>query len=268
VPLQRGENALVLCYHAVSPTWTAPLSVTPQRFGAQITRLLRRGYKPTTFAAVAQAEADPNLLAVTFDDAFCSVFAWAAPILEQLRVPATVFAPSGYIGTERPMSWDGIDRWIGTEHEPELMPMSWAQLDALASAGWEIGSHTETHPRLTSLDDVTLQHELRGSRLACEERLGRPCVSVAYPYGDVDDRVAAAAASAGYLYGAGLPGLRGQRHRMQWVRVGIYHRDPMWRFGIKVARSTRRLRDSPSVEPLISAWLARRGRRTVAPPPT
>ena len=34
--------------------------------------------------------------------------------------------------------------------------MSWAELRTLADAGWEIGSHTVTHPHLTQLDDATL----------------------------------------------------------------------------------------------------------------
>ena len=31
--------------------------------------------------------------------------------------------------------------------------MSWDQLGGLAEAGWEIGSHTRTHPHLTQVGD-------------------------------------------------------------------------------------------------------------------
>jgi peptidoglycan/xylan/chitin deacetylase (PgdA/CDA1 family) len=257
---QRG-NALVLCYHALSETWPAALSVTPGHFRSQITRLLQRGYRPVTFADAAQAEPDPTLLAITFDDAYRSVFEVAAPILAELDVPATLFAPSAYMGTERPMSWPGIDRWLGTEHEPELMPMSWSQLDELAAAGWEIGSHTVTHPHLTRVDDATLRRELGESRVVCEDRLGRPCPSIAYPYGDVDARVMSAAADAGYRFGAGLPGVMGKRHALDWARVGVYRADPSWRFTLKVSRPLLQLRDSSPLGPLVNTALRRRSRR-------
>ena len=44
--------------------------------------------------------------------------------------------------------------------------MSRAQLTELADAGWEIGSHTCSHPRLTTVDDETLERELRASKEA------------------------------------------------------------------------------------------------------
>lgn len=50
-----------------------------------------------------------------------------------------------------------------------------------------------------------LMKELAGSRQVCKEHLDRPCETVAYPYGDTDDRVVAAAEAAGYLGAAALP---------------------------------------------------------------
>ena len=57
----------------------------------------------------------------------------------------TTSAPSG------PMSWPGIDHWAGGPHEHELEPMSWEELGRLAAAGWEVGSHTRSHPLLTQV---------------------------------------------------------------------------------------------------------------------
>ena len=47
-----------------------------------------------------------------------------------------------------------------------------------------------------------------------EEGIGQPCRSIAYPYGDVDERVIEAARAAGYELGASLPerlGVDGRR---------------------------------------------------------
>ena len=110
------------------------------------------------------------------------------------------------------------------------------QLDELAAAGWEVGSHSETHPHLTRLNEAELRRELTGSHATIEDQLGRPCPSIAYPYGDVDPRVRAAASEAGYQFGAALPGpLRGW-DPLQLRRIGIYHGDPAWRFELKVGR--------------------------------
>src|SRR5439155_25811028 len=104
-----------------------------------------------------------------------------------------------------PMSWPGISQWVRTEHEEELRCLSWDQLRHLADDGWEVGSHTRSHPRLPELDDVALAEELAASRTRCEERLGRACPSIAYPYGAVDERVVDAAGRAGYRFGFSLP---------------------------------------------------------------
>ena len=88
------------------------------------------------------------------------------------------------------MSWPGIDHWAGGPHEHELEPMSWEELGRLAAAGWEVGSHTRSHPLLTQVaDDDSLAGELAQSKAVIESRLDRPCESIAYPYGDHDDRV-------------------------------------------------------------------------------
>ena len=79
--------------------------------------------------------------------------------------------------------------------------MSWDQLAALAAAGWEIGSHTQTHPHLTELAPDRLAEELAGSRAEIERNLGLPCPAIAYPYGDHDDAVLAAATRGRVLGG-------------------------------------------------------------------
>ena len=144
------------------------------------------------------------MLAITFDDAFASVKALAWPILRNHGAVATVFAPTAFMDDHTDLEWAGIDHWKNTVDSDELRAMDWDDLGELAQDGWEIGSHTCTHPRLTRLDDDALAHELSASRAICAERLGRPCRSIAYPYGDMNPRVVAAAAAAGYETGARL----------------------------------------------------------------
>jgi peptidoglycan/xylan/chitin deacetylase (PgdA/CDA1 family) len=236
-----ASDLLVLCYHALSDRWNAALSTTPERFAAQLELLERRGYRGITFAEAVKSAPRGKAVAVTFDDAFRSVNRLGEPILARLGWPATVFVPTDYAGTERPMAWPGIDHW-GGELAGELMPMSWEELGALGARGWEIGSHTCSHPRLTRLDDGTLDDELRRSKDVCEDRLGRSCESIAYPYGDHDLRVVEAARWTGYQAGCTLPKRMRARDPLRWPRVGVYHVDDLRRFKLKVSPLVRRLR--------------------------
>jgi peptidoglycan/xylan/chitin deacetylase (PgdA/CDA1 family) len=236
------SDVLTLCYHAVADRWTAPLSVTPEALESQLRLLVERGYRGSTFAdAVSEAPA-PKTLVVTFDDAYRSVIDRALPILSKFGLPATVFTVTSFAGSEEPMTWPGIDGWIGGPYEPELAPMSWDELSELAAAGWEIGSHTVTHPRLTSIDDAELAEELTRSRDVCSERIGTECRSLAFPYGDYDDRVVAATQEAGYSTAATLTARLQRPEPLRWPRVGVYHADDMHRFRAKVSPSVRRLR--------------------------
>jgi peptidoglycan/xylan/chitin deacetylase (PgdA/CDA1 family) len=236
------SDVLVLCYHAVSDRWEADLSVTPESLRRQLELLLSHGYRGATFHQAVFAPPWPKTLAVTFDDAFRSVFEIAFPTLSSLGLPATVFVPTQHVGTDQPMQWPGIDEWLRGPYEDELVGMSWDELAALADAGWEIGSHTRTHPHLTRLDEAALAGELQGSREECETRLERPCLSLAYPYGDVDSRVETAAGAAGYLAAGELSRRLVPGAPLRWPRIGVYHNDGRARFRLKASQAVRSLR--------------------------
>lgn len=242
------SDLLALCYHAVSPTWTAALSVQPSQLERQLEILAERGYRSVGFSEAIQAPPSRKTLVITFDDAYRSVLELGLPILERFGFVATVFAPTSFVGSETPMSWPGIDHWLGGAHERELMPLSWPELQQLVAAGWEVGSHTSTHPRLTRLGAADLQAELEGSRSACEEGLGGPCRALAYPYGDHDERVVTAAARAGYTAACTLPAGWHRPQPLSWPRLGIYNGDGEMRFRLKVSRSLRWLRTTPGWE--------------------
>ena len=71
----------------------------------------------------------------------------------------------------------------------------------LQALGAEISSHTRSHPILPTLSDEALRDELVVSRQALQGVCGT-CVGLAYPNGDGDARVHAAAQQAGYEYAA------------------------------------------------------------------
>jgi peptidoglycan/xylan/chitin deacetylase (PgdA/CDA1 family) len=239
------QDLLVLCYHAVSSTWPAELSVTPDALTAQTAELASRGYVGARFSeAVSGKTRHERVVVFTFDDNYRSVLELAKPILDRHGFPGTLYVPSDWPGQQQAMRWAGIDRWLGTEHEPEMLSLRWQELRELAEAGWEIGSHTCSHPRLPELDDAALERELSTSKQAIERELGRPCASLAYPYGAVDARVRRATGRAGYECAATIPRMIPAPEPLLWPRVPIFHKDGMRRFKLKISPAVRRARAS------------------------
>jgi peptidoglycan/xylan/chitin deacetylase (PgdA/CDA1 family) len=237
-------DLLVLCYHAVSPSWPAALSVTPQAFERQVECLSRRGYKGARLTDALNGNAESRVVSVTFDDGYRSVLEIAKPILDRHGYPGTLFVPTDWPDAGGPMRWPGIDRWLGTSHEHELTPLTWPELRELAAAGWEIGSHTCSHPLLTEIEEQELDRELRESKVRVEDELGRHCTSLAYPYGGVDVRVADAVREAGYQWAVTIPRVLPPASPLLWPRAAIYHGDEISRFRAKISPSLRRLRTS------------------------
>lgn len=250
-PRRKGGNdALVLCYHAVSEDWPAPLAVTPEQFASQVSYLAERGYRGVTFTEAALGEPAGKVVSFTFDDGYLSVGELARPILESHGMVGTIYVPTRLIEAGVPLAWDGTDHWLGTPYERELAPLSWAQLRSLSEAGWEIGSHALDHPHLTELSDAELHAQLADSRRECAEKVGADCTSVAFPYGESDERVLREAKRVGYSAAAMLGSDLRRRSRFACPRIGIYPADSARAFRIKMSPAVRRLRESAAWEPI------------------
>jgi peptidoglycan/xylan/chitin deacetylase (PgdA/CDA1 family) len=232
----------VLCYHAISDSWDVPWSVTTAQLREQVAALVSRGYQATTFHEAVRSTAVGPRVAITFDDGFASVLELALPVLISFEFVATIFVVTDFTDGGKPLEWPGMEGWRDGVHEREIRGLSWADLRGLAAQGWEIGSHTRTHPQLTELDDDALADELRGSRDVCERALGLTCRSLAYPYGDMDDRVVAATLAAGYDAAAALPIGVVDASALAWPRTGVYRKDSLNRFRLKVSPTVHRVR--------------------------
>lgn len=207
-----------------------------------------RGYVGLTFREWEQRNALGALPArsvvVTFDDGYASTLK-AKPILDALEYPATVFPVLSFVESCEPLTWPGIDQWLESDHVEELRPLGWRQLEQLVDAGWEIGSHTVDHSLLPGLADDELESELRQSRAGLAAKLGS-CDTIAYPYGDANERVANAAASAGYLAGCTLTRFHLIDEAMRRPRIGLFARDTGPRLQAKLSRPSLSMRRSPT----------------------
>jgi len=84
----------------------------------------------------------PDVAVVTFDDGYVGVHEQALPVLRDLRMPAVVYVPTGFIGTARRLLHDRLYASLGELGRRRLLPQaaglpphSQALLDACAAEG-------------------------------------------------------------------------------------------------------------------------------------
>ncbi len=188
-------NSLVLLYHRMGSPFVRSIVrgqyVFPRVFRWQLQAFLGRQYRAVRLAELLQdAEARCGQFAVTFDDGFTSMARLACPILLEMHIPATLYIVVGGIGK--------TNVWDQREGDRAETMCTAAEVRELAELGFEIGSHSMTHPRLTRLSDAEVRSEIVDSKQALEDLLGRAVHSFSYPYGDQDARVRRMVAEAGY----------------------------------------------------------------------
>lgn len=187
-------EAVILVYHHVALGTPASTSVTPDRFAEHLGLLEHGGYAVIALQRVIAAlERDeplpPRSVALTFDDAYRSVYTQALPALEARGWPFTVF-----------VSTRAVD-------EGHANTMTWDELRDLEARGGAVGNHSRSHDHLVRprpgekaedwrarvIDDVLAAQ----SRL--EEELERPLSAFAYPYGEFDLEIRNLIRTLGFL---------------------------------------------------------------------
>lgn len=172
----------ILTFHGVDDTRSV-LSIHPRELVSLIHAIRASGHAILPLRDLLEpGRSVGKCVAFTFDDGASSVAETGAPILDDLGVHATVFLPTGAVGSN--------NAWKSRLACPPRFPlMGWHQVERLFAAGHAIEAHSVTHPDLRTLDDDQLDRELDAPIDEIGGRLGvRPSI-LAYPYGFHDDRV-------------------------------------------------------------------------------
>lgn len=165
------------------------LSVSPDKFEAQMAYLSQQGYTPITldtlygiFQGKATVAGKPIVL--TFDDGYIDFYTTAFPILRKYGFHAVSFIPTGLMN--------------------QGYYMSWAQIKEIQASGLiTFEAHSITHANLVSLSRNRLLSELKDSQNVLQAQTGYPVNFIAYPYGASNQLVQNMARQVGFVGGVG-----------------------------------------------------------------
>ncbi len=219
----------VLMYHKIPD---APLAtkhqiyVTKANFEKHLAYFKQRKLTPITFVDYLQYASGERPLAdfparpiiLTFDDGYVDNYTNLLPLMQRYGYRGVMYLLGDF--DVRHNQWDlAVDP---TEPRSEIMDQ--AQKQAFVAAGWEIGAHTMSHPRLTTLPPAEVTAELQRSKTALETALQTEIVSFAYPYGDLNEAVKSAVRGAGFVLGVATDtgGLHLEDDRMQVFRINMF----------------------------------------------
>lgn len=188
----------ILVYHSVAPHHPGQtpaqiqLDVDTTVFRDQMSYLVEHKYNVISLERFVDAleghrSLPDHAVVITFDDGWANQYHHAFPILRQFGLKATFFVYTKPIGRD------------------DSLYMNWQQVRELQDAGMTIGSHSRTHPQLTTVDAATLRDEVENSRKDFEQHLGAAPDLFAYPYGAWNAEAAAAVQTAGYRAARAYP---------------------------------------------------------------
>lgn len=168
----------VLMYHNITKTLPQPydpLNVTPKDFEDQLRTLKEYGFQTITFKDYLEfvkgsKKLNPNVIILTFDDGYSSVYDYAYPMLKKYNMKATVFLIGSSIDSPNHLTWK--------------------QLEEMKETGvFSFQNHTYTHRILTRLPDKQIREEILKCKKLIERKLGEKVDTLAYPIGIYNSRV-------------------------------------------------------------------------------
>lgn len=176
-------SGVVLMYHHVDADTPPITSITPDAFAAQMAWLDQQDFDvwplDRLIDYVERGQATPGkTVAITFDDAYISIYETAWPLLARYEFPFTIFVATEFVGTS--------DAYL-----------TWDQLREMQQAGATIANHTHSHTHLLRARDgeshadwlARVGQEIVTASGLIEKHTGSTSRLFAYPYGEYNTAV-------------------------------------------------------------------------------
>jgi peptidoglycan/xylan/chitin deacetylase (PgdA/CDA1 family) len=218
----------ILTYHRLAPTAVDSMTLPVSVFASQLKWLKDNDYKVIPLKTLVdylekKGPAPPEKsVVITFDDGHKSVETYLLPLVQQYKIPVTLFIyPSAISNASYALTWE--------------------QLAALQKMGnFDIQGHTYWHPNFKQDKKkmtpeayqkfVTVQ--LVKSKAVLEKKLGISIDLLAWPFGIYDADLEKAAAQAGYQMAFSIDGRPASQseNAMSQPRYMIIHQQSMQDF--------------------------------------
>lgn len=180
LPVKAGA-VVVLQYHHVSEETPAATSISPSLFAQHMAHIKEGGYEVLRLEDLVQIlKAGDTLpdraVAITFDDAYESIYTEAFPVLKQYGWPFTIF-----------LNVQPLEQRLSQF-------LTWDQVKEMAEAGASIANHSYSHPhmirRLEGENEAEWRQRMHDEIMKTEqiiaEQTGQELRIFAYPYGEFD----------------------------------------------------------------------------------
>lgn len=244
-------NTKILAFHMVNPKY----------FEKQMEHLVKY-YNVISLKEIFSNK--KNSVVLTFDDGYENNLKYAYHVLKKLKIPATIFVPYDFIDKNIFAWWDRLEfssknanieflKSLTTQKlESEIRRLTnltkndkkpskydfidWKWLNKISDV-FEVGSHTISHPILTSITLKEAEKEILESKEKIEEKIGKKVIYFAYPNGNYNKSIVSVVKKAGYkfavIYEKGK--IKTNTNPLKLYRRGINVNDNLSVFVAKVA---------------------------------
>lgn len=174
------------------------LSVSTDVFEKQMRWLQRHGYMFLRFSDLLEIREGKRIMPrrpalVYFDDGYKDNHLNAYSVLKRLGIPATIFVVTDCLDKKK-ILWE-----TALNPQDANIFLSWEELREMRDV-FDIGTHTVTHRKLTSLGPEEVREEFIQSRAYIEKQTGARVVAVSYPKSRFTQEIRKIAAECGFEF--------------------------------------------------------------------
>jgi len=187
-------SVFVLCYHSISDDgwyYSVPLINLKKQIN-----YLRNNFEIISLSDLEKIinggkKVNKASVVITFDDGYKNILS-AKKFFKSIDIKPAVFV----IGDKSIVDF----KELGTNREF----LSNSDIKKLLKDGWEVGSHTLTHPNMNKLNDLEIEREISGSKKKIEKNLNIKIKYIAYPKGKYTNKITNLVNKAGYKLGLSM----------------------------------------------------------------
>jgi len=221
----------IINYHKISPKYDIGITTRhPRRFEDDLKILKKYQFTTITFKDLIHPKLEIlNPVIITFDDAYETIKTHALPLMKSYGCKGVIYPVTNFIGKYN--DWDVQVGKLKFKH------LDWSELKEMDDAGFEIGSHTQSHELLTRMNYNQQMSELSQSKKELENGLRNEVYSISYPFGRFNQDTIHCAEEAGYKYGLAslyIKAINGDNLNYTLKRYNIYRFDTDEQFKSKI----------------------------------